>query len=121
MEFLNNEQRDPRLNEILYPYFNNKSAQQIIDKYEPDPSLASEGWFEDDVVFKNFSQNVNFDKHDNMFFLSNELFRWYILLVVSFYMFGIFLVFYSCQKLKPDRMLRSLMICDPAQVCSTIL
>lgn len=40
-EFLNAEQRDPRLNEILYPYFDIKRAQAIIDQYEPNNSLAS--------------------------------------------------------------------------------
>lgn len=42
-EFLNAEQRDPRLNEILYPYFDIKRAQAIIDQYEPNSSLASKG------------------------------------------------------------------------------
>ncbi|CAD5122039.1 DgyrCDS10491 [Dimorphilus gyrociliatus] len=42
-EFLNAEQRDPRLNEILYPYFDIKRAQAIIDQYEPNGSLASKG------------------------------------------------------------------------------
>jgi len=34
MKFLNHEQRDPRLNEILYPYCDVKKAQQLIDQFE---------------------------------------------------------------------------------------
>lgn len=35
MKFLNEYQRDPRLNEILYPFFSEKEAQKLIEKYEP--------------------------------------------------------------------------------------
>ena len=34
MEFLNREQRDPRLNEILYPYYDVRKAQALIDVFE---------------------------------------------------------------------------------------
>jgi len=37
MKFLNQEQRDPRLNEILYPYCDVKKAQQLIDQFEGRP------------------------------------------------------------------------------------
>ena len=43
MEFLNNQQRDPRLNEILYPYYDTKRAQAIIDQFEPNESLVTKG------------------------------------------------------------------------------
>jgi phosphatidylinositol phospholipase C beta len=33
-EFLNERQRDPRLNEILFPFFDRKRTKQIIDTYE---------------------------------------------------------------------------------------
>ena len=36
IDFLNDKQRDPRLNEILHPFYNEKRATQIIDEYEPD-------------------------------------------------------------------------------------
>ncbi|CAG01495.1 unnamed protein product [Tetraodon nigroviridis] len=39
--FLN--QRDPRLNEILFPFYNNKRAMQIIEKYERDAELKKKG------------------------------------------------------------------------------
>ena len=34
VNFLNQEQRDPRLNEILYPYYNKEKALSLIRKYE---------------------------------------------------------------------------------------
>lgn len=43
VKFLNSEQRDPRLNEILYPYYTSASAQRLIDLYEPDKELANKG------------------------------------------------------------------------------
>lgn len=34
MNFLNEKQRDPRLNEILYPLYDEKRAVEIINTYE---------------------------------------------------------------------------------------
>ncbi|XP_075060099.1 1-phosphatidylinositol 4,5-bisphosphate phosphodiesterase beta-1 [Mixophyes fleayi] len=42
-EFINIKQRDPRLNEILYPPLKQEQVQQLIEKYEPNSSLASRG------------------------------------------------------------------------------
>uniref|UniRef100_A0A8C7W6C8 1-phosphatidylinositol 4,5-bisphosphate phosphodiesterase n=1 Tax=Oncorhynchus mykiss TaxID=8022 RepID=A0A8C7W6C8_ONCMY len=36
-------QRDPRLNEILFPFYDPKRAMQIIEKYERDPDLKKKG------------------------------------------------------------------------------
>jgi len=36
-------QRDPRLNEILFPFFDLKRARQIIDTYEPSDDARSQG------------------------------------------------------------------------------
>ena len=36
IEFLNDKQRDSRLNQILYPEYNQKRVMEIINKYEPD-------------------------------------------------------------------------------------
>ncbi|KAK2706947.1 hypothetical protein QYM36_014844 [Artemia franciscana] len=36
IDFLNEKQRDPRLNEILYPLYNEKRAAEIIEAYETD-------------------------------------------------------------------------------------
>ncbi|XP_021322946.2 1-phosphatidylinositol 4,5-bisphosphate phosphodiesterase beta-4 isoform X1 [Danio rerio] len=43
VHFLNDNQRDPRLNEILFPFFNSKCAFQIIQRYEPDEKLKRKG------------------------------------------------------------------------------
>lgn len=36
-------QRDPRLNEILFPFYDPKRAMQIIEKYERDEELKKRG------------------------------------------------------------------------------
>ncbi|KAJ8275383.1 hypothetical protein COCON_G00100080 [Conger conger] len=43
VSFLNEHQRDPRLNEILFPFYDPKRAMQIIDKYERDAQLRKKG------------------------------------------------------------------------------
>jgi phosphatidylinositol phospholipase C beta len=40
--FLNEKQRDPRLNEILYPLYDEKRAAEIISTYEQDEQARSE-------------------------------------------------------------------------------
>eukprot|EP00094_Tigriopus_californicus_P012882 TCALIF_12455-PA protein Name:"Similar to PLCB4 1-phosphatidylinositol 4,5-bisphosphate phosphodiesterase beta-4 (Homo sapiens)" AED:0.17 eAED:0.17 QI:0/0.75/0.82/0.94/1/1/17/384/960 len=40
MEFLNERQRDPRLNEILYPHYNAQRAKEIIITHEPEKELV---------------------------------------------------------------------------------
>ena len=42
-QFLNTEQRDPRLNEILYPYTDTSKAQALIDTFEHNHHLAQKG------------------------------------------------------------------------------
>ncbi|EMP31737.1 1-phosphatidylinositol-4,5-bisphosphate phosphodiesterase beta-4 [Chelonia mydas] len=41
VSFLNEHQRDPRLNEILFPFYDSKRAMQIIETYEPDEDLKN--------------------------------------------------------------------------------
>jgi phosphatidylinositol phospholipase C beta len=48
VEFLNKTQRDPRLNEILYPYANPARAKDLIMQYEPNKGNAQRGG---DMVF----------------------------------------------------------------------
>ncbi|XP_015272294.1 PREDICTED: 1-phosphatidylinositol 4,5-bisphosphate phosphodiesterase beta-3 [Gekko japonicus] len=36
MDFINQKQRDPRLNEVLYPPLTRAQVRQLIDKYEPN-------------------------------------------------------------------------------------
>uniref|UniRef100_A0A8C2FXT6 Phosphoinositide phospholipase C n=1 Tax=Cyprinus carpio TaxID=7962 RepID=A0A8C2FXT6_CYPCA len=42
-DFLNNRQRDPRLNEILYPPLKAEQVQGLVEKYEPDTMLSQRG------------------------------------------------------------------------------
>jgi len=44
VDFLNNTQRDPRLNEILYPYYNTARAQSIIEAYERSQDFVKKGY-----------------------------------------------------------------------------
>lgn len=41
VNFLNEKQRDPRLNEILYPLYDDKRALEIITDYEQDEEAKS--------------------------------------------------------------------------------
>lgn len=43
VKFLNQEQRDPRLNEILYPYYNKEKALLLIRKYEKSKDNLARG------------------------------------------------------------------------------
>ena len=43
IEFLNEKQRDPRLNEILYPHYNEKRVREIISTYETDVNKVKLG------------------------------------------------------------------------------
>lgn len=45
VDFLNKTQRDPRLNEILYPYANTARAKDIITQYEPNRYNVQRGQF----------------------------------------------------------------------------
>lgn len=42
INFLNEKQRDPRLNEILYPLYDEKRASEIIQTYEQDEQARAE-------------------------------------------------------------------------------
>nr|XP_055028514.1 1-phosphatidylinositol 4,5-bisphosphate phosphodiesterase beta-4 [Misgurnus anguillicaudatus] len=43
VHFLNESQRDPRLNEILFPFCDSKRALQIIERHEPNETLKRKG------------------------------------------------------------------------------
>lgn len=42
VNFLNEKQRDPTLNEILYPLYDDKRAMEIINDYEQNEQVRSE-------------------------------------------------------------------------------
>ncbi|KAF6718489.1 1-phosphatidylinositol 4,5-bisphosphate phosphodiesterase beta-1 [Oryzias melastigma] len=54
-EFINSRQRDPRLNEILYPPLKAEQVQVLVDKYEPNTSLAQKG----QMSVEGFSRYLN--------------------------------------------------------------
>lgn len=43
MDFINQKQRDPRLNEVLYPPLGPSQARQLIEKYEPNQQFLERG------------------------------------------------------------------------------
>ncbi|XP_072437562.1 1-phosphatidylinositol 4,5-bisphosphate phosphodiesterase beta-1 isoform X1 [Chiloscyllium punctatum] len=58
-EFINSKQRDPRLNEILYPPVKPEQVQQLIEKYEPNATHAKRGHISIDGFKKYLSGDEN--------------------------------------------------------------
>ena len=50
IDFMNDKQRDPRLNEILFPPYSEKRCMEIINKYEPIEENKTNSKFS--VIFK---------------------------------------------------------------------
>lgn len=50
--FLNEKQRDPRLNEILYPLYDEKRAIEIVNDYEPSEEVKNESKQIENYCFK---------------------------------------------------------------------
>ncbi|MEQ2214554.1 1-phosphatidylinositol 4,5-bisphosphate phosphodiesterase beta-4 [Xenoophorus captivus] len=50
-------QRDPRLNEILFPFYDPKRAMQIIEKYERDEELKKKGCMSSDWFLKSYESD----------------------------------------------------------------
>ncbi|XP_015785059.1 1-phosphatidylinositol 4,5-bisphosphate phosphodiesterase [Tetranychus urticae] len=59
VDFLNERQRDPRLNEIIYPLYDEKRAREIISTYEPDSVLAGEGKISQDGLIRYLMSDEN--------------------------------------------------------------
>ncbi|XP_025057992.1 1-phosphatidylinositol 4,5-bisphosphate phosphodiesterase beta-1 isoform X2 [Alligator sinensis] len=59
MDFINLKQRDPRLNEILYPPLKQEQVQQLIEKYEPNNTLAKKGQISVDGFMRYLSGEEN--------------------------------------------------------------
>lgn len=45
VQFMNEKQRDPRLNEILYPLYDEKRCTEIINDYEQDEKAKNASKF----------------------------------------------------------------------------
>uniref|UniRef100_F1KQQ6 1-phosphatidylinositol 4,5-bisphosphate phosphodiesterase n=1 Tax=Ascaris suum TaxID=6253 RepID=F1KQQ6_ASCSU len=59
INFLNEEQRDPRLNEILFPFFDNNRVQQLIAKYEIDETYVNNGKMSGDAFLRFLMSDEN--------------------------------------------------------------
>jgi len=55
VEFMNTKQRDPRLNEILYPLYTEKRCTEIINDYETDEKAKAEREFPQSSIFLSLS------------------------------------------------------------------
>ena len=58
IDFLNEKQRDPRLNEILYPHYNENRVMEIIRTYEKNPVLVEKGLISKEVNFTNVLNHI---------------------------------------------------------------
>ncbi|MCP9264716.1 Phosphoinositide phospholipase C [Dirofilaria immitis] len=59
INFLNEEQRDPRLNEILFPFFDDKRALHLISKYESDENYINNGKMSGDAFLRFLMSDEN--------------------------------------------------------------
>ncbi|XP_075043763.1 1-phosphatidylinositol 4,5-bisphosphate phosphodiesterase beta-3 [Mixophyes fleayi] len=59
MEFLNQKQRDPRLNEILFPPLKRDQVRQLIEKYEPNKQFLQR----DQMSMEGFSRFLGGDEN----------------------------------------------------------
>ncbi|KAJ8949872.1 hypothetical protein NQ318_010506 [Aromia moschata] len=59
INFLNEKQRDPRLNEILYPLYDDKRAKEIVDTYEQDDASRSESRLTKDGLIRYLMSDEN--------------------------------------------------------------
>ncbi|PAV88182.1 hypothetical protein WR25_19753 [Diploscapter pachys] len=59
INFLNEEQRDPRLNEILFPFFDHNRVQGLISKYEADSNYIDQGKMSGDAFLRFLQSDEN--------------------------------------------------------------
>ncbi|PIC25219.1 hypothetical protein B9Z55_018238 [Caenorhabditis nigoni] len=59
INFLNEEQRDPRLNEILFPFFDPPRTGQLIAKYESDNNYIENGKMSGDAFLRFLMSDEN--------------------------------------------------------------
>ncbi|XP_017792663.1 PREDICTED: 1-phosphatidylinositol 4,5-bisphosphate phosphodiesterase-like isoform X1 [Habropoda laboriosa] len=82
VQFMNEKQRDPRLNEILYPLYDEKRCTEIINDYEQDDkaknakSLTKEGFIR--YLMSDENAPVFLDKLDEWMDMDQPLAHYYI-------------------------------------------
>ena len=65
------DQRDPRLNEILFPFFTPSRIRTLIDKYDPDAEARASG---DKMSFDGFLRYLISDENAPVFLNRVEMF-----------------------------------------------
>ncbi|XP_063538301.1 1-phosphatidylinositol 4,5-bisphosphate phosphodiesterase isoform X2 [Cydia strobilella] len=82
VNFLNEKQRDPRLNEILYPLYDDKRAAEIINTYEQDEAAKTEKCLTKDGLIRYLMSDENapvfLDRLDNYMDMDQPLAHYYI-------------------------------------------
>ncbi|XP_063364734.1 1-phosphatidylinositol 4,5-bisphosphate phosphodiesterase isoform X2 [Cydia amplana] len=82
VNFLNEKQRDPRLNEILYPLYDDKRAVEIITTYEQDEAAKTEKCLTKDGLIRYLMSDENapvfLDRLDNYMDMDQPLAHYYI-------------------------------------------
>lgn len=82
IQFLNEKQRDPRLNEILYPFYDEKRAREIVIDYEPDEELREKGLLSKDGLIRYLMSDENapvfLDRLDLFMDMDQSLAHYYI-------------------------------------------
>ncbi|XP_047997681.1 1-phosphatidylinositol 4,5-bisphosphate phosphodiesterase isoform X2 [Leguminivora glycinivorella] len=82
VNFLNEKQRDPRLNEILYPLYDDKRAVEIITTYEQDEAAKNEKCLTKDGLIRYLMSDENapvfLDRLDNYMDMDQPLAHYYI-------------------------------------------
>lgn len=73
VDFLNKTQRDPRLNEILYPYANTARAKDIIAQYEPNKYYSQKGLLSVDGFLRYLMSEDNNIISQSTFDLSDDM------------------------------------------------
>lgn len=73
VEFLNHTQRDPRLNEILYPYADTERAKDLIAEYETNKYNAQRAQFSCDGFLRYLMSADNPIMSENKLQLTDDM------------------------------------------------
>lgn len=82
VDFLNTRQRDPRLNEILYPFYSEQRAMEIIATYEKNAEMVKQARISQDGLIRYLMSDENapvfLDRLDITMDLDQPLSHYYI-------------------------------------------
>jgi phosphatidylinositol phospholipase C beta len=100
MEFINKEQRDPRLNEILYPYATPERAKELIETYDDSDYLSEKGLLA--YLMSEDNALISYEKYDLSDDMDQPLSHYFINSSHNTYLTGNYYYFFN-QKLKNER------------------